>query len=141
MCNGCQSRSQRGGKGGSCPSLDLLSKTNQVCLWLLSSLDSVILIIVTCNCLPFSYSRSIFRRHLSCQVLKIGVSEPPNLKTQESPTRRLPSALAIMPHPVTKDLATALVMLLNQVFRQKRFNRILSFFGNLNYFLCRYKNV
>ena len=34
------------------------------------SLDSVILIIVTCNCLPFSYSRSIFRRHISWQVLK-----------------------------------------------------------------------
>ena len=27
----------------------------------LFSLDSVILIIVTCNCLPFHYSRSIFR--------------------------------------------------------------------------------
>ena len=41
-------------------------------LWMdLFSLDSVILIIVTCNCLPFSYWRSIFRRHLSWQVLKI----------------------------------------------------------------------
>ena len=31
-------------------------------LWMdLFSLDSVILIIVTCNCLPFSYSRPIFR--------------------------------------------------------------------------------
>ena len=34
----------------------------------LFSLDSVILIMVTCNCLPFSYSRSIFRRHISWQV-------------------------------------------------------------------------
>ena len=37
----------------------------------LFSSDSVILIIVTCNCLPFSGSRSIFRRHISWQVLKI----------------------------------------------------------------------
>ena len=37
----------------------------------LFSLDSVILIIVTCNCLPFSYSRLIFQRHISWQVLKI----------------------------------------------------------------------
>ena len=36
----------------------------------LFSLDSVILIIVTCNFLPFSYSQSIFRRHISW-VLKI----------------------------------------------------------------------
>ena len=35
-------------------------------LWMeLFSLDSVILIIATCNCLPFSGSRSIFRRHIS----------------------------------------------------------------------------
>ena len=41
-------------------------------LWMdLFALDSVILIIVTCNCLPFSYSRSIFRRLISWQVLKI----------------------------------------------------------------------
>ena len=41
-------------------------------LWMdLFSLDSVILIIVTCNCFPFSYSRSMFRRHISWQVLKI----------------------------------------------------------------------
>ena len=36
----------------------------------LFSLDSVILIMVTCNFLPFSYSQSIFRRHISW-VLKI----------------------------------------------------------------------
>ena len=41
-------------------------------LWMdLFSLDSVILIMVTCNCLPFSCWRSIFRRHISWQVLKI----------------------------------------------------------------------
>ena len=41
-------------------------------LWMdLFSLDSVSLIIVIFNCLPFSYSRSIFRRHISWQVLKI----------------------------------------------------------------------
>ena len=35
-------------------------------LWMeLFSLDSVIFIIVTCNCLPFPYSRSIFQRHVS----------------------------------------------------------------------------
>ena len=77
----------------------------------------------------------------SAENRRFGSSKFENFQTPEPPTRLLPSALAIMPHPVTKDLATALVMLLNQVFRQKRFNRILSFFGNLNHFLCKYKNV
>ena len=40
-----------------------LDKSSQWMDWF--SLDSVILIIVTGNCLPFSYSRSIFRRHIS----------------------------------------------------------------------------
>ena len=68
----------------------------------LESVISVILIIVTCNCLPFSYSRSIFRTHLSWQVLKIafrslqiwefsGGGDAPDL-----PTRLVPSVLAIM---------------------------------------------
>ena len=73
----------------------------------LFSLDSVILIIVTCNCLPFSGSRSIFRRHLITSA-KNSVSEPPNLKIfwrrtpRDPPTiRRVPSALETM-RPVTK---------------------------------------
>ena len=37
----------------------------------LFSLDLVILVIVTCNCFPFSYSRSIFRRHISWEMPKI----------------------------------------------------------------------
>ena len=49
-------------------------------LWIdLFSLDSVILIVVTCNCLLFSYLRSIFRRHLMTSA-ENSVSEPPNLK-------------------------------------------------------------
>ena len=41
-------------------------------LWMdLFSLDSVIWIIVICNCLLFLYSKSIFRWHISWQVLKI----------------------------------------------------------------------
>ena len=41
-------------------------------LWMdLVSLYLVILVIATCNCSPFSYSRLIFRRHLSLQALKI----------------------------------------------------------------------
>ena len=60
-----------GGQRGQLLPLDLLSQTH-LSLWMdLLSLDSVALIIVTCNCLPFSYSMSIFRRHNSRQVLKI----------------------------------------------------------------------
>ena len=60
-------------KGGSCPpSPPGHVEPDTSSLWMdLFSLDSVILIMVTCNCLPFSYSRSIFRRHISWQVLKI----------------------------------------------------------------------
>ena len=81
----------------------------------LFSLDSVILIVLTCNCLPISYS--IFRRHTSWQVLKterFSASKFENVLREDTPrppppppTRLLPSALAIMP-PVTKNLATAL---------------------------------
>ena len=68
----------------------------------LFSLDSVILIIVTCNCLPFSGSRSIFRRHVSWQVLKIAFLGPQTWNfsggghPETPPTRLVPSALAIM---------------------------------------------
>ena len=49
-----------GGNGGSCPPLHLLSQIH-LSLWVdLLSLGSVVLIIVTCNCFPFSYSMSIF---------------------------------------------------------------------------------
>ena len=72
----------------------------------LFSLDSVILIIVTCNCLPFSYSRSIFRRHISWQVLKIAFRSLQIWKLsrrgypQDPSTRLLHWTLAIMPpHP------------------------------------------
>ena len=72
-------------------------------LWMeLFSLDSVILIIVTCNCLPFSGSRSIFRRHVSWQVLKIAFRSLQTWKfsggghPETPPTRLVPSALAIM---------------------------------------------
>ena len=76
----------------------------------LFSLDSVILIIVTCNCLPFSFSRSIFRRHISWQVLKIAFGSLQIRKSSGGgyrlpPSRFVPSALAVMPR-VTKNLAT-----------------------------------
>ena len=64
----------RGITGAAAPTplpLDLSSQIH-VSLWMdLLSLGSVVLIIVTCNCLPFSYSMSIFRRHISRKVLKI----------------------------------------------------------------------
>ena len=82
---------------------------NTSSLWMdLFSLDSVILIMVTCNCLPFSYSRSIFRRHISWQVLKITFRSLPIWKfcggriAPDPPTRLLHSALAIMPPPLQK---------------------------------------
>ena len=75
----------------------------------LFSLDSVILIIVTCNCLPFSGSRSIFRRHISWQVLKIAFRSLQTWKFSgrghpETPhTRLVPSAPAIMPSRYKKS--------------------------------------
>ena len=55
-----------GGKGSSYPLPPGPVELDTSSLWMdWFSLDSVILIIVTCNCLPFSYSRSIFRRHIS----------------------------------------------------------------------------
>ena len=94
-----------GGKGSSYPlppgpvELDTSS-----CLWMdWFSLDSVILIIVTCNCLPFSYSRSIFRRHISWQVLKRAFRSLQIWKFSggriplDPLTRFVPSALTIIP--------------------------------------------
>ena len=112
----------RGGNRGSCPPPDLLSQI-YLSLWMdLLSLGSVVWIIVTCNCLPFSYSMSIFRRHISRQVLKIAFqslqiwkSSPP-----DPSTRFVPSSLAIMSSRY-KNLATALI----QVYRGGRVIRIL----------------
>ena len=65
-----------GGKGGGCPPGPIEPDTSS--LWMdLFSLDSVTLIIVTCNCLPFSNSRSTFRRHIPWQVLKIAFRSTP----------------------------------------------------------------
>ena len=81
----------------------------------LFSLDSVILVIVTCNCFPFTYSRSIFRRHISWKMLKRAFQSLQIWKfcwggyPQLPPTRFVPSALEIVP-PVTKNLATALLL-------------------------------
>ena len=44
--------------GGQLPPPDLLSQTNQVCGRILFSLDSLILIVVTCKCLPLSWLRN-----------------------------------------------------------------------------------
>ena len=53
-----------GGQGGSCPPPSGPVVPDTSSLWMdLFSLG--VLIIVTCNCLPFSYARSIFRRHIS----------------------------------------------------------------------------
>ena len=75
-------------------------------LWMdLFSLDSVILIIVTCNCLPFSSSRLIFRRHISWQVLKIAFRSLQIWKLSRRGYPQDPSTwlvhwtLAIMPPP------------------------------------------
>ena len=66
-----RARGAAGGGGGGGPRPpnpppppDLLSQTNQVRM-VLPSLDSVILVIVTCNRLPLSYSRSVFWGHIS----------------------------------------------------------------------------
>ena len=99
-----------GGQGGSClPSGPVEQDTSSV--WMdLFSLDSVILIIVTCNCLPFSYSRSIFRRHVSCMTSaenrRFGASKIENFLGEDTP--RLPyKALALgtrdnVPAPLQK---------------------------------------
>ena len=82
-------------------------------LWMdLFSLDSI-LVIVTCNCLPFSYSRWFFSETYLVtsaeitfwilQIFLVGGGPPDAL------TRLVLSALVIMPpHPITKDLLMAL---------------------------------
>ena len=85
-------------------------------LWMdLFSLDSVILIIVTCNSLPFSYFGVDFRRHISWQVLKIAFRSLQIWKLsrrgypQDPSTRLVHWTLAIVPPtPVTKNLFTVL---------------------------------
>ena len=92
-----------GGKGGSCPPGPVERDTSSPGMELLS-LDSDILIIVTCNCLPFSGSRSAY---LMTSAVN-SVSEPLNLKLfrgripVDPPKRLVPSALAIMPPPLQK---------------------------------------
>ena len=98
-----------GGQRGQLPP-DLLSQTH-LSLWMdLLSLGSVVLTIVTGNCLPFSYSMSIFRRHISRQVLKIAFQSRQIRKSSppDPSTRFVPSALAIMSSRY-KNLATALI--------------------------------
>ena len=74
-------------------------------LWMdLFYLDSVILITVTCNCLPFSYSRPIFRTHFMTSA-ENSASEPPNLKPFQG---RIP------PDPLTKLVPSALAILLSR---------------------------
>ena len=68
-----------GGKGGSCPPGPVERDTSSPWMELLS-LDLDILIIVTCNCLPFSGSRSIFRETYLMTSAVNSVSEPLNLK-------------------------------------------------------------
>ena len=77
----------------------------------LFSLDSVILIMVTCNCLPFSYSRSIFRRYISWQSAENSISEPPNLKIfwPRIPPLPLQDSFAIMPPPPPRYISCDLI--------------------------------
>ena len=64
-----------------------------------SAENRVILVIVTCNCLPFSYWRSIFRTHFMTRA-ENSFSEPPNLKIfggripPDPPTKFVLSTLA-----------------------------------------------
>ena len=64
-----------------------------------SAENSVILVIVTCNCLPFSYWGSIFRTHFMTSA-ENSFSEPPNLKIfwgripPDPPTKFVLSTLA-----------------------------------------------
>ena len=87
-------------------------------LWMdLFSLDSI-LVIVTCNCLPFSYSRWFFSETYLVTSAENNVLDPPNLKfffflgggdCQTPLQGSCYKALVIMPlHPITKDLLMAL---------------------------------
>ena len=75
-------------------------------LWMdLFCLDSVILII--CNYLPFWYSRSIFRRHISWQVLKIEFRSLQIWKFSRGRYPHIPlqgSSLTIMPPPSPPEI-------------------------------------
>ena len=101
-------------KGGSCPLPPGHVEPDTSSLWMdLFSLDSVILIMVTCNCLPFSYSRSIFRRHISWKVLKIAFRSLPIWKFSRGgyprPPYKAPAFGTRDNAPtVTKNLSTAL---------------------------------
>ena len=70
----------------------------------LFSLDSVILIIVTCNCLPFSYSRSNFSDTYVMTSAESSVSEPPNLTIFQGGYPQTPYN-AIMPTRYKKKLS------------------------------------
>ena len=78
----------------------------------LFSLDSVILITVTCNCLPFSYSRPIFRtQFMTSAESENSASEPPNLKPFWGRIPPDPLAILLLPPPIKNKqtkLATAL---------------------------------
>ena len=87
-------------------------------LWMdLFSLDSS-LVIVTCNCLPFSYLRWFFSETYLVTSAENNVLDPPNLNffffgggggPPDALTRLVLSALVIMPlRPITKDLLMAL---------------------------------
>ena len=88
-------------------------------LWMdLFSLDSI-LVIVTCNCLPFSYSRWFFSETYLVTSAENNVLDPPYFfffffgrgwgGPPDALTRLVLSALVIMPlHPITKDLLMAL---------------------------------
>ena len=80
-------------------------------LWMdLFSLDSI-LVIVTCNCLPFSYLRWFFSETYLVTSAENNVLDPPNLKIffffwgggepPDALTRLVLSALVIMPPPPT----------------------------------------
>ena len=60
-----------GARGAAAPPLDLLRQTNWVCRWIFFFCWLSHFGYSDCNCLPLSYSRSIFRRHISWQVMKI----------------------------------------------------------------------
>ena len=140
--------SSGGGQGGKLPPGPV--EADKSCLWMdLFSLDSVILVIVKCNCLPFSCSRSLFRRHILWQVLKITFRSLQIWKFSEGippdpPTGLVLSSLAIMPpppHPRYKRPSYGPAFLLTSVntlplriwksYKTRKFSRI---FNNHKFF-------
>ena len=76
-----------GGKGAAVPPGPV--EPDKSSLWMdLFSLDSVIFVKVTCNCLPFSYWRSIFSKIYLMTSAENNVWEPPNLKLFSPPPIR-----------------------------------------------------